>query len=65
MKEEAAGTAKIVYFDESYIHAYQASKYGWVSAGDCDVIGDDKGKRRMGCWQYLMLLPVIGSASLL
>jgi len=45
LKEEVAGTAKIVYFDESYIHAHQASKYGWVSAGDPDVIGDDKGKR--------------------
>ena len=45
LQEEAAGTAKIVYFDESYIHAHQASKYGWVPAGDHDVIGDDKGKR--------------------
>lgn len=45
LKEEAAGTAKIVYFDESYIHAHQASKYGWVPTGDRDVIGDDNGKR--------------------
>ena len=45
LREEAAGTAKIVYFDESYIHAHQASKYGWVPAGDPDVIGDDNGKR--------------------
>jgi len=45
LQEEAAGTAKIIYFDESYIHAHQASKYGWVPASDPDVIGDDKGKR--------------------
>jgi len=45
LKEEAEGTAKIVYFDESYTHAHQASKYGWVAADDNSVIGDDKGKR--------------------
>jgi len=45
LKEEAAAAAKIVYFDESYIHAHQASKYGWFPAGNCDVIGDDTGKR--------------------
>jgi len=45
LAEEAAGTAKIVYFDESYIHAHQASKYGWFPAGDHDAIGDDNGKR--------------------
>jgi hypothetical protein len=45
LKEEAAGSVKIVYFDESYIHAHQASKYGWVPTCDPDVIGDDKGKR--------------------
>jgi transposase len=45
LAEEAAGTAKIVYFDESYIHAHQASKKGWFQINDRDVIGDDKGKR--------------------
>ena len=45
LKEEAAGIAKVVYFDESYIYAHQASKYGWLPTGDHDVIGDDNGKR--------------------
>ena len=45
LAEEEAGTAIVVYVDESYIHAHQANKYGWFHEGDRDVIGDDKGTR--------------------
>src|SRR5207253_2308200 len=43
--EEAAGTAIIVYMDESYIHAHHACKKGWFQSNDRDVIGDDDGTR--------------------
>ena len=45
LKEEEAGTAVIVYVDESYIHAHHASKKGWFHISNCDVIGDDNGQR--------------------
>jgi hypothetical protein len=45
LKEEADGTAVIVYVDESYIHTHHASKYGWLTKDDRDVIGDRDGKR--------------------
>jgi len=45
LAEEQAGTAIIVYVDESYIHAHHASKKGWFHASDRDVIGDDNGTR--------------------
>jgi len=45
LAEEAAGTAIIVYVDESYIHAHHASKKGWFHLNDRDVIGDDNGTR--------------------
>jgi hypothetical protein len=45
LKEEADGTAVIVYVDESYIHTHYASKYGWLTKDDRDVIGDRDGKR--------------------
>ena len=45
LAEEQAGTAVIVYVDESYIHAHHASKKGWFHASDRDVIGDDDGTR--------------------
>jgi hypothetical protein len=45
LAEEAAGTAIIVYVDESYIHAHHASKKGWFHSSDRDVIGDDNGTR--------------------
>ena len=43
--EEEAGTAVIVYVDESYIHAHHARKKGWFPINDRDVIGDDNGTR--------------------
>jgi hypothetical protein len=43
--EEEAGTAIIVYVDESYIHAHHASKKGWFHPSNRDVIGDDNGTR--------------------
>ena len=43
--EEEAGTAVVVYVDESYIHAHHASKKGWFQINDRDVIGDGDGKR--------------------
>jgi transposase len=43
--EEEAGTAVIVYVDESYIHAHHAGKKGWFHPSDRDVIGDDNGTR--------------------
>ena len=43
--EEEAGTATIVYVDESYIHAHHASKKGWFHSSNRDVIGDDNGTR--------------------
>jgi transposase len=45
LAEEEAGTAIIVYVDESYIHAHHASKKGWFHPKDRDVIGDDNGTR--------------------
>lgn len=45
LREEAAGTAVIVYVDESYIHAHHASKFGWFQVNDRDVLGDSGGKR--------------------
>jgi DDE superfamily endonuclease len=42
---DEAGTAIIVYIDESYIHTHHASKKGWFLPSDRDVIGDDDGKR--------------------
>jgi len=45
LAEEQAGTAIIVYVDESFIHAHHASKKGWFHASDRDVIGDDNGTR--------------------
>ena len=45
LSEEEAGTAVIVYMDESYIHAHLASKKGWFHPSDRDVIGDDNGTR--------------------
>jgi transposase len=45
LAEEEAGTAIIVYMDESYIHAHHASKKGWFQINDRDVIGDGDGKR--------------------
>ncbi len=43
--EEEAGTAVIVYVDESYIHTHHAHKKGWFPSSDRDVIGDDNGTR--------------------
>ena len=45
MSEEEAGTAVIVYMDESFIHSHLASKKGWFHPSDRDVIGDDNGTR--------------------
>jgi transposase len=45
LSEEEAGTAVIVYMDESYIHTHLANKKGWFHPSDRDVIGDDDGKR--------------------
>jgi len=45
LAEEAAGTAIVVYMDESYIHSHHASKKGWFHLNDRDVIGDDNGTR--------------------
>lgn len=45
LAEEEAGTAVVVYVDESYIHAHHASKNGWFHISDRDVIGDSDGKR--------------------
>jgi Winged helix-turn helix len=45
LSEEEAGTAIIVYVDESYIHAHHASKKGWFHPKDRDVIGDRDGTR--------------------
>jgi transposase len=45
LAEEQAGSAIIVYVDESYIHAHHASKKGWFHISDRDVIGDDNGTR--------------------
>jgi hypothetical protein len=42
---DEAGTAIIVYTDESYIHSHHASKKGWFHPSNRDVIGDDDGKR--------------------
>jgi hypothetical protein len=43
--EEEAGTAIIVYVDESYIHAHHGGKKGWFHPSSRDVIGDDNGTR--------------------
>jgi transposase len=45
LAEEEAGTAIIVYVDESYIHAHHASKKGWFHPSNRDVIGDGDGTR--------------------
>jgi transposase len=45
LAEEAAGTAVIVYIDESFIHAHLASRKGWLHPSDPDVIGDVNGTR--------------------
>jgi transposase len=45
LKEEEAGTALLVYVDESYIHTHHASKKGWFHPSNRDVIGDGDGKR--------------------
>jgi len=45
LEDEQAGSAVIVYVDESYIHAHHASRKGWFHSSDCDVIGDDNGTR--------------------
>ena len=45
LAEEGAGTAIIVYMDESYIHAHHCSKKGWFHPSKLDVIGDGDGKR--------------------
>jgi transposase len=45
LSEEEAGTAVIVYMDESYIHSHLAGKKGWFHTSDRDVIGDDIGTR--------------------
>jgi hypothetical protein len=45
LKEEEAGTAVIVYMDESYIHSHHAAKKGWFHPSNRDVIGDSGGKR--------------------
>lgn len=42
---EAAGSAIVVYIDESYIHAHHSLKKGWFHPNHRDVIGDDDGKR--------------------
>jgi transposase len=43
--EEEAGTAVIVYMDESFIHSHLARKHGWFHSTCQDVIGDDDGTR--------------------
>jgi hypothetical protein len=45
LKEEADGTATIVYMDESYIHTHIARKHGWFPISNRDVVGDDNGSR--------------------
>lgn len=45
LAEEAAGTAIIVYVDESFIYAHHAHTMGWFHVSDRDVIGDGDGKR--------------------
>jgi transposase len=48
LKEQADGTAIIVYMDESYIHAHHCSQFLWYSLSSThknDVRGDGKGKR--------------------
>jgi transposase len=45
LAEEAAGTAIVVYMDESYIHSHLASKKGWFHLSNRDVLGDDNGTR--------------------
>jgi len=45
LAEEQAGTAIIVYVDESFIHAHHASKKGWFHPSNREVIGDGDGKR--------------------
>jgi hypothetical protein len=48
LQEQEAGTAIIVYMDESYIHAHHCSQFLWYSlsaATKNDVRGDGKGKR--------------------
>src|SRR5687768_9420472 len=45
LSEEEAGTAVIVYMDESYIHSHHATKKGWFHPNNRDVIGASDGKR--------------------
>lgn len=45
LMEQKTGNAIIVYMDESYIHTHTANKKGWFHENDCDVIGDNDGKR--------------------
>ena len=45
LREEEAGTAIVVYMDESFIYAHHASKRGWFHPSNRDVIGDGDGKR--------------------
>jgi len=45
LAEEEAGTAIIVYMDESFIYAHHANKKGWFHPSNLDVIGDGDGKR--------------------
>jgi hypothetical protein len=45
LKEEEAGTAVVVYMDESFIYAHHSNRRGWFHPSDRDVIGDSDGKR--------------------
>lgn len=45
LKDEEAGSAVIVYTDESFIHTHLSSKMGWFHPSDRDVLGDDNGTR--------------------
>jgi hypothetical protein len=48
LREQEAGTAIIVYMDESYIHAHHCSQFLWHSLSSShknEVRGDNKGKR--------------------
>jgi transposase len=48
LQEQEAGTATLVYMDESYIHAHHCSQFFWHSLSSAtknEVRGDSKGKR--------------------
>jgi transposase len=47
LREERAGTAVIVYTDESYIHTLHSTKFCWAHESDRDVRGVDKGGQRL------------------